>query len=147
MADVAARGNRATEERRERRYKPGATQLDGLKLHVPEDKLDRKRFEYRWVNNKGNRIQQMHDRDWDPAPEIANGASTTKRVVGLDGAAPMDGMLMRKHRDWYDQDQKTKRRPLDEMEASIKRGTAHKDEKDLDGVSYTPGTNMHAADR
>lgn len=135
------RANRADEVRQERRRKPGSTAHYGLKLSVPEEQLDRKTYEYRWVNDSPGRVQRMKDEDWDPAPEAANGASVEKRVVGTDAGKPTSGVLMRKRREWYADDQKEKMRPLNEMDAEIRRGKNH--ERTEPGTSgpdiYTPG--------
>ena len=139
MADAATRPNRAEEVRQERRRKPGNTTHSGIKLGVPEEHLDRKTYEYRFVNDTGTRVQGLKDNDWDPVG--LEGASTESRFVGTDSGKPVKAVLMRKRKDWYDADQKEKRKPLDEMEQAILRGVAHKNEADLkgDGVAYTPG--------
>ena len=92
------------------------------------------------MNDKGSRVQEMVANDYDPAP--VDGRSTEARVVGFDGGRPIKAVLMRKRKDWYEDDQKEKRKPLDEMEAAIKRGHAHSNEAELKGdIAYTPGTN------
>lgn len=138
MADVASRGNRADEVRTERRRKPGSAVDMGIKLHVDEAEKD-PNYVYRWVNDTGMRVQQMTQNDFDPAPYQGKGAES--RVVGTDSGKPIKSVLMRKRKDWHDDDQKAKRKPLDEMEQAIKRGAAHKQEADLSGdVAYTPGS-------
>ena len=139
MANLAGR---ADEVRKERRRKPGATVNLGQKLGVDESLLDRKTYEYRWVNDAGMRVRMMHENDWDPAPEVSTeGQSVEKRPVGVnDGGRPIEGVLMRKRKDWYDDDQKAKRRPLDEMDEAIRRGAAHKESELAGGIAYTPGS-------
>jgi len=136
MAEVASRGNRAEETRRERRKKPGSTVAAGLKLHIPEDQLDRKKFAYRWVNDTPGRVQRMHDEDWDPAP--VNDASTETRFVGTDGGKPTNAVLMQKPKDWYDADQKEKNKGAEELDRQITRGTAHKNNGLSGDEFYTP---------
>lgn len=139
-ATETARPTRADEVRQERRRVPGATTHYGLKLHVPENELDRKMYVYRHVNDVGNRVEEMKANDWDVAP--LGGKSVDSRHVGEAGAGtPSKAVLMRKRKDWYDADQKEKMKPLDEIEKAIKRGTAHQasGEKELSGgVAYTP---------
>lgn len=140
MADVASRANRAEEVRNERRRKPGATTVMGLKLHVPEDAKD-PQYVHRWVNDIGQRVQSMTADDWDPAP--IGDASTEARYVGTDSGKPINAVLMRKRKDWYEADQKDKRSNLAETDKAIQRGTVHDKagEADLSGAAYTPGTN------
>jgi hypothetical protein len=141
MADERNRPNRAEEVRRERRHKPGKTVLDGLRLAVDETKLDKKNFEYRWVNDAPGRVQRMHDRDWDPATEqVGAGAEGTvqSKVVGTADGKPVNGVLMRKHKDWYREDQKAKQAPLNEMDKAIREGINHRNEPALRDGAYTP---------
>lgn len=149
MADVASRGNRSNEVRQERRRKPGATVQYGQKLGVEEDHLDRSTYVYRFVNDVGGRVQAMERNDWDVAP--IGEASVETRHVGVDSGHPQNAVLMRKRRDWHENDQKEKRKPLDEMEKAIRAGTAHKSQPggdaDLNGSSYTPGSGVNILDR
>jgi hypothetical protein len=140
MAETAEKPSRADTVRTERRRTPGATVHSGIKLAVDEKHLDRNTYAYRWVNDRGTRVKNMEANDWDVAP--IDGRSTEKRVVGFDSGRPTNAVLMRKRKDWHAEDQKQKRKPLDEMEAAIKRGVAHSNEADLrGGIAYTPGTN------
>lgn len=139
------RATRADEIRTERRRKPGNVLQTGKKLAVNEAALDRDNFEYRFFNDTPGRIQAAYDNDWDTVtdPTVkpdADGAGTViEKVVGTDGSKPTKGVLMKKRRDWYQQDQKEKRAHLDKIEESIRRGAAHRNEADLAGaVSYTP---------
>jgi hypothetical protein len=140
-----ARSERPDEERRERRKKPGSTTHYGMKLHIDKDKLD-PNYEYRWANDKTGRVQQLHGEDWDPVKGLEgvnNGVGTvpTQFVGTTEEGKPLDAVLMRKHKEWYDADQREKRKPLDEMEAAIRGGVGKEKntEQDLEGVAYTPG--------
>lgn len=153
MNDTAtARPTRAEQTRRERRMKPGATVNAGIKLSLDEDRLDRKTYDYRWVNDVPGRVKQLEAMDWDvvkddEAKTDGTGAGTVPTVHGGigDNGKPHGMVLMRKFKDWADEDRKRKRKPLDEMDEAIRRGTAHKaaGEADLaaEGVTYTPTTN------
>lgn len=140
---------RADNVRQDRRMKPGSVSLDGtLKLAINEAALDRGTYDYRWVNDKGNRIRAMEARDWDVAPEPAAATNdslgtTQSRVVDANGGQPFSAVLMRKRKDWNADDQKAKQKPLDDMDEAIRKGMIHsKDSPELaGGVGYTPGTN------
>jgi hypothetical protein len=137
MTATAERGNRAEEERRERRRKPGALSAQGKRLVVDESKLDRNKFEYRFANDTKGRLQQLHADDYDPAPE----GESDHRLAGTDETGkPFNAVLMRKRKDWYDDDQKEKMRPLKEMDDAIRRGDHRADgEPDMRSGTYTPG--------
>lgn len=144
MAETA-RPTRADEVRRERRNKPGSVNQTNAKLAVDESKLDRKTYEYRWVNDAGARMMQVHDREWDPAPEGASVSndgegSVTRKVAGVDETGkPYSAVLMRKRKDWFDEDHARKMAPLSEMDKAIRAGANHQAEPELRGEGvYTP---------
>lgn len=131
---AAERPNRAETERRERRKKRGSTVISGLKLHVDKSELD-PAYEYRWVNDTPGRVQQMTNDDWDKVE------GRGEQHVGVDSGHSVKAVLMRKRKDWYEDDQKEKMKPLDEIDASIRRGAHHKEPELAGEVAYTPGTN------
>lgn len=147
MADT--KPTRADEERRERRFKPGSVMSQGTRLAVDMSKLDLENFKYRWGNDDAYRVQYLHGRDWDPAPEAAvengNGMGTVNsHLAGTskDGK-PFNTVLMRKPKDWHDADQKRKLAPIEEQEKQLRAGhgaSASKEDHQQPGF-YTPGTN------
>lgn len=145
MSEANMRPTRAEEVRQERRRQPGATVVAGIKLGVDESKLDRSTYEYRWANETGNRLQQLHANDWDVAPEMAapgtdSGGTVNSKVAGTDDTGkPFNAVLMRKRKDWFQADQKAKQKPLDEMDEAIRKGSAHQQsEPSLREGAYTP---------
>lgn len=135
---------RAETVRRERRWKPGPVGQEGLKLHVDASKLD-PNFHYRWVNDKSDRVRQMHAYDYDIAPTAkpdSNGLGTVDSALGgVDEGKPYNMVLMRKARDWFEEDQKRKMKPLDEMDDAIRRGNGKSTDPNAQGF-YTPGQNQ-----
>lgn len=144
--DTAQRPTRADQVRTERRKKPGATSVSGLKLHIDKGKLD-PAYEYRWVNDTPGRVNQLYHQDWDKVedPTISSSAGTVPtQHVGSEAGVPINAVLMRKRREYYDADQKEKQAPLDAMDAAIRGGTIHEQASpELAGsVAYTPdGSN------
>lgn len=142
-----AQETRAEAVRTERRRKPGATVLPGIKLGVDESKLDRTNYAYRLVNDTAGRVQQLEGQDWDPAPEQAlfgsTGAGTiqSKHAGSIEGR-PFNAVLMRKPMPMHKEDLAAKQRPIDQLEDAIKRGAPSQSqnapEMTGDGV-YTPG--------
>ncbi len=141
--DTAQRPTRADQVRTERRRKPGSTVLSGLRLHIDKDKLD-PAYEYRWVNDTPGRVQQLYGQDWDKveSSDIAGSSPGTvpTQHVGSEAGTPINAILMRKRKEFYAADQKEKQAPLDAMDESIRRGSAHQQaEPELRDVAYTPG--------
>lgn len=131
MADTA-RPTRADEVRKERRRKRGSTIITGQKLGVNEALLDRKNFEYRWINDKPGRINAMTtDDDWDlvtdPSKAVKGDGTNEGGLVSINVGAgennqPLKAYLARKAKDLYAEDQDEKRENLDRMMGAIKRG-------------------------
>ena len=142
-----ARETRADEVRRERRFKPGDLQASGIKLQVDMSKLDTNTFTYRFANDRADRIRQLEARDYDIAPEFAkpdtnSGGTVNSAQAGFDEGRPYNTVLMRKYRDWFDDDQKRKMAPLDEIDKAILRGKTDLPGHSLTGPGvYTPGQN------
>lgn len=137
---------RAEEVRQERRRNPSAVMHTGIKLGVDESQLDRDTFEYRWVNDKGGRVQQLYNADWDPVSdpvkEDTNAVGSVQTAIAGkgDNGAPFNAVLMRKRKDWFEEDKKAKSAVIDAMDADIRRGVIHeKSEPALRDGTYTPG--------
>jgi hypothetical protein len=150
MAEAATRPSRAEQTRRERRMTPGSTIATGEKLLLDESRLDRNTYTYRWVKDEGNRVEIFKRKDWDLVDDeeaktdgTGLGSVPTQHGGVGESGKPYGLVLMKKYRDWYDDDQKAKRKPLDAMERAIRAGTVQTQagEAELNGVSYTPGTN------
>ncbi len=139
---------RADEVRQERRKRPGLEAYSGINLTVDETRLERKTYQYRFVNDQPGRVAKLHSLDWDPAPEAAKPDTNSMGSLasahgGLDDdGRPFNTILMRKRKDWFEADQKEKQKPLDAMEEAIRRGNPnHSANKDLRGPGvYTPDT-------
>lgn len=141
--DTAQRPSRADQVRTERRKKPGSTAVSGLKLHIDKDKLD-PAYEYRWVNDTPGRVNQLYEQDWDKVEDgsiVSAPGTVPTQHVGSDAGRPINAILMRKRKEFYEADQKEKQAPLDAMDAAIRGGTIHeKSSPELAGsVAYTPG--------
>ncbi len=132
--------SRADEVRQERRKRPGLAAYSGIKLMVDETKLDRNTYQYRFANDTPGRIPQLMALDYDPAPEM--GKVTSAHAGVSEGGQPYNTVLMRKRRDWFDDDQREKQRPLDEIDDAIRRGNINHPANQLNGNGgfYTPDT-------
>lgn len=110
---------------RERRYKPSedAEGVD-LNLWVDKSKLD-PNYQYRWVNVTKNRVQRLYNRDWDQVSEAEVGFSTERHADIAPGAREdTRAVLMRKPKEWFDEDQNAKQRRIDDQ---MKRAAAGKE--------------------
>lgn len=127
-----ARGRRSeTREetgRRSRRLLGGAD----FKMTVP-DELKDEGYEYRWFNDHKNRLQSAYDADWDYVEGEAHigtsaesnntdGGSRISMVVGTnEDGSPRRAYLMRKRKDWHDEDQREKLKAIDAMEDQLRQ--------------------------
>jgi hypothetical protein len=141
MSDDNKRPARQEEvkERRRRREALGADR--NLKLHVPANLKDDK-FVYRWVNDRPGRIQQFtvaddYDVVSSEAVESNSLGTTNSRVVSQSSGE--SAVLLRKPKEFYEDDQKQKQAVLDAQEKAMK-AAAPASSEGLNGPhAYVPG--------
>lgn len=135
--------SRAEEVQQERRRRTANGPIGGRKLTVPEEWLDRENFEYRWANDKDNRLSDLtQSDDWDRVTS-PDGKVITKNV-GTNEGKPLQAYLLKKPKKYYDADKAEQMKPINELENEIRRGgTGHlKGIADVDNT-YTPnGVNI-----
>lgn len=138
-----SRGEQIAAERRRR----NTDALSGKrrKLQVSGE-LDRDKFAYRWVNDEGKRIHDLTvNDDWEVVPDRSGtlkvdgsgtGAEVAVRAGTGEHGRPVRAVLLRKRKDWHDDDKRQAQRRIDEQEAALKVG------KSADGgqqdQAYTP---------
>lgn len=143
---------RAKQVRQERRRRKGMGIESRLKLSVPEEMKD-KDYVYRWANDDGRRVYELtKNDDWDVVTdetisddERNNSLGTIgARQVGVaDNGKPANAVLLRKRRDWYEQDRAEMQTAIDDKEAQIKRGDHSGDSKGLSGsTAYVPSEGI-----
>lgn len=127
------------QQRRRRRESLGSDR--NMKLSVPEDFKD-PNYEYRWVNDRPGRVQQLHREDWD----VVEGASqldsnsigtTVKRVS--DRFTGENTVLMRKPKEFHEEDKLRKKQALDKVDEALRVGAPPSPEGLAGPQSYVPG--------
>ena len=136
-----------------RRRNTDALQGKRRRLGVDESQLDRENYEYRWVNDENNRIHAMtvqddwevvQDRDGKVKPDAVSDGAKVTTVVGVgERGAPVNAVLLRKPKAYYDADYAALQRKIDETEAGMKAGVAPSASKD--GSEYTPREGISIA--
>lgn len=125
--------NRNAQIKTERRRRNG-DHLSGrrVRLFVDENQLDREKYEYRWINDTGNRVYDLTKQDdWElvtdrdglvrPQDGTAQGAEvSTLGGIGPKGAERM--VLVRKPKAYHDNDARKKSDAIDDVEASMRTG-------------------------
>jgi hypothetical protein len=103
-------------------------------LGVPRMKLAAPQipgFKCRWINDEPGRLQNAEQGGYEfvREKELKGEAGNTdlgekvSRIVGKnDDSSPKRAFLMKIKKSWYDEDQKAKRKPLDEIDKSIRQG-------------------------
>lgn len=136
-----------TRQRRRRREDLDET-TRGLRLHVPASAKD-KNYVYRWVNDTAEgRVKRKYEEDWDIVPKtegLADDArdagigTNMERNVGLIGAQPLKGVLMRKRREFHEEDVRLKQERIAATEDELRRAVPTGG-RQMDGAtSYIPG--------
>lgn len=119
----------AVQTERRRRRDDTLDRVHGLKLALPKECLADTEYDYRWINDEGARISDLtvHD-DWNFV--TINGVETaqehaTRRVVGTkrDGSQ-MDAYLVRKRKEWVQEDRRAKSAVIAEDERAALAGPA-----------------------
>lgn len=123
-ARAAGREDRElTREKRPTRV-PVSGNRDVLTVYNKEDG-----FVYRWVMDRGNRVELFKQGGYEIAPDIgllvgdARLATTNEHgsAVIAKGHEGNPLVLMRIKKEWYTEDQETKAEEIDAMDASMKR--------------------------
>ena len=144
---VGRPAKRAVEEKKQRRRRGDLTIGRNQKLSLDTDRLD-DNYVYRWVNDMPGRVQALTKQDdWDvvSAEEIGEdvrdkgvGTNVERIVSATDGTK---AVLLRKPRDYYEEDKAKEQASIREMEQAMERGEA----KDSSGQAapsveqaYTP---------
>jgi hypothetical protein len=148
--ETRGRQSRAEEQLPERRKRVDID-MTGKRLAVRNDLLDFDRFKYRYINDTDNRLWQMIQNDWNVMtqdggelkPDAVDMGSAIRVPVGTkpDGA-PLYSYLCRKHRRFWEDDQKMKQTDLDEQLSRLRVG---KDAQGADMGDYTPSGGIRVA--
>ena len=90
-------------------------------------------YVYRIVNDLDGRVQDMMDRDYEIVHTAEVGDKRVDAISSLGSAKQISvgnglkAIVMRKRRDWHDDDQALKQKEIDDLEASMneaaKKGT------------------------
>lgn len=150
--------NRAEQVKSERRRKPGVTTHLGLKLGVDESKLDREKFAYRFVNDTPGRLSMLTEQDdWefveDPSKAVKDdstneGGRVSAHAGVTESNKPMRAYLLRKPKGYFEDDQKSKQTPIDDVMTAIKRGAPQSAEARKEAATaYVPEGGINIKDR
>jgi len=116
------------------RRRRGAVGTMRAKLGVNEKALDRKAFEYRWINDAKNRVHDLTDENYDnwslvkdPKGAVKNDGSdigsAVSRIVGTQASnEPLRAYLVKKPKEWHDADQAEKQDAIEKKMAGIEAG-------------------------
>lgn len=120
-----------SETQQKQRRRRDADGLRGIRKNldakIPEE--DRKKYEYRFINNTDARIHQLTVKDdWDIVPDregeilsnsaSAGSAASVRAGTGADGR-PVQAVLVRKPKDYYTDDKAAEQRRNDEKERAM----------------------------
>lgn len=129
---------RAGEVKQRRRRREGMGPERHLKLAIPNKDPN---YEYRWVNNRPGRVHQLTTMDdWDIAPEQEGAGLGTVGERTVDKGTGERAILLRKPKEFYDEDQAEKERMLKARDETMRRGPLPSAEgAGGDGTTYVPG--------
>lgn len=139
--------DRKAEVKKERRRRNSdALQGKRRRLSVNESALDRDKYEYRWANDEGNRIFDLTEQDdWEVVPDRdgkvraqtqGDGAKVSVPTGTGEKGATIHSVLLRKPRNYYNDDYRASQARIDDTESAMKQGVAPG--ADQHGHEYTP---------
>ena len=145
MEEKAKRGRPAKSEikQNERRRRKGATGAIPSKMPVPEELLKDNNFVYRFFNDVGNRITHMTTNDdWDMVDSsggnvgVDKGKALSHYVGTKEDGSPLTAYLMKKPRQYYEEDKASEQVGIDEKMNDIRKGAQGVTDAKLAGKVY-----------
>lgn len=97
------------------------------KLTVANKDLD---YEYRFVNDEGDRVQELIERGYEPVLKSETKVGSTRRVddstpegsiLQISVGEGKKGILMKQRKEFYDEDQAIKQGEVDKLEHATKQ--------------------------
>jgi len=151
-SDSADPGAKRIEEIRARRRERGSVDVSGFnqKLSVPEENKD-PRFAYRWALDSANRMHDLRAKDWEIAPAETTagdlrdmGTGTVIERMGNVKTVPKPErhVLVRKPREFYEEDKAREQAKIKEHEKAIVRGQTRNAEGQSEPGMYIPAGGM-----
>lgn len=138
------------EQIRARRKSRGELTDDGrLRLSVPSERKD-PAWEYRWVSDREMRIKQMLSQDWEFAPAETTGGDErdtgigerVERIVNDRTVTKAEkGFLMRKPKEFFEEDRKRRIKDGEAVEQGMRRGALNNDQAQVEN-GYIPRSGM-----
>lgn len=127
-----------------------------IPLGVPRNKMAAtapKGYVGRWMNDEDNRLAAAQDGGWEfvkDKAKIGEGAEnsdtdlgqyTSMRVGVNEDGSPLRAYWMIIKKEWYEEDQREKLKPVDEIEKAIKRGKFEPSGANAEG-QYVPKSGI-----
>lgn len=145
--------SRRIEEERTRRRRREDITFGRMRNLAIEGDLD-PRYVYRWINDSPGRIHNLTKRDdWDVVTtDMLQDRHEKDRGVGSNVeriASKSDGMrcvLVRKLKDYYNEDKAREQSALDEIDAALKRGETRSPEGLAGPNAYIPSGGISIQD-
>lgn len=145
-------GAKRIEEIRARRRERGNVDVSGFsqKLGVAEERKD-PRFVYRWVLDSANRMHDLKAKDWEPAPPETTAGDLRDMGVGTviermgnvkTVPKPEKHVLVRKPKEFYEEDKAREQAKIKEHEKAIVRGQTRNAEGRSEPGMYIPAGGM-----
>ena len=146
-----ARASRDAEEsQRRRRRDPNDTSVV-KRLALPEHKLDRANYVYRWVNDTPGRCDLLYRQDWDfvANDELEGGYTNERHGDVAQNRVPLVSRLMRKPIDYFNEDHAVRQKALDDELKAAELGRAVLNGQGSEGLqvgeatTYTPNISSN----
>ena len=136
--------NAELRKRREERKGRGLVDHGFTKrLGLDESKLDLMNYRYRWVNDTPGNIAALTSREWEVVTDGDIDGQEAARNAGFGAEnRPQKAVLMRKWKQWFEEDQKAALETHRKSMADMMRGKSEATRApDSDGQEYAVASN------
>jgi hypothetical protein len=110
---------------------------------LDESRLDHANYRWRWVNDTPGNVAALTSREWEVVSDTDIGGQEAARNAGFAADnRPTKAVLMRKWKEWFDEDQKAALELHRKTTADMMRGKSEKTRApDSDGHDYAVTSN------
>ena len=143
MKPVSGPNQELMKRRGERKARGAVDHGFNKRLGLDDSKLDHANYRYRWENDTPGNISGLVAREWEVCTPDDVGGQEVERYAGRDNdGKPLKAVLIRKWKDWFEEDAKSSLTLHRKNVADMMRGkSADQRAPESDGSEYAAPNN------
>lgn len=137
----------AIQSERRRRDNGSLDRLLNLRLAIPPEFKGDTEHEYRWINDENGRVHNLTvEDDWNICvrsdPEASDADKIRRQVGTKKNGEPLYAYLVRKRKDWYDEDKRARSKANNEREDALLSRPETDDPQAAATMYVAPGSSI-----